>query len=172
MDGGVPRLTSTATVSVQVRPCFSRKRSVLFCSEAGVLEEHYSAKPAQRSSHTSPPLHRMDTVSLYGYSLAGLADYKVRLKLPTHMYVSVLSTYVLLLLDMSRCTKAGLGEIFSVFQKIIVERKLKPYNLMFRRKTYIIFYLEKFVLKFFIKKIKKLHNFLIFLKKNVHQHLS
>ncbi len=30
VDGGVPRLTSTATVSVQVRASFSKK--VLFCS--------------------------------------------------------------------------------------------------------------------------------------------
>ncbi len=42
----------------------------------GVLDEPYSAKPAQRSSHAGPPggpvrLHRW----------AGLADYKVRLKL-------------------------------------------------------------------------------------------
>jgi hypothetical protein len=35
-------------------------------SGLGVLDEPYSAKPAQRSSHTGPPgLHRMDTVPAY-----------------------------------------------------------------------------------------------------------
>jgi hypothetical protein len=57
--------------------------------------EPYWAKPAQRSSHTSPPGYIVWTIGngtslcrlagLYGYSAEReLADYKVRLKLPQH----------------------------------------------------------------------------------------
>ncbi len=59
--------------------------------EGDVLDEPYSAKPAQQSIaiHRPARIHRrMDTVPVYPggpvrqLRLAGLADYKVRLKLP------------------------------------------------------------------------------------------
>ncbi len=62
----------------------------------GVLNEPYSAKPAQRSSHTGPPgyigwtwfqpMYTGGHVRLLRW--AGLADYKVRLKLPPQVSLS------------------------------------------------------------------------------------
>jgi hypothetical protein len=56
--------------------------------EGGVLDEPDSAKPAKRSSHTGPPDWTafqpmyVDWRACTATPLTGLADYKVRLKLP------------------------------------------------------------------------------------------
>jgi hypothetical protein len=63
--------------------------SYKFCPEAGVLDELYSDKPSQRSSHTGPPDYIRWTrfqpiltgVPVRQLRWAGLADYMVRLKL-------------------------------------------------------------------------------------------
>ncbi len=68
----------------------------------GVLDEPYSAKSAQRSSHTGPPCEigwtRFQPIYTGGpvrqFRRGGLADYKVSLKLPPLVSYSPLSLYV------------------------------------------------------------------------------
>jgi hypothetical protein len=58
-------------------------------SVVGVLDELYSAKPAQRRRHTGPPGYigwtRFQPDGWKAIPLSGLADYKVRLKLPSQV---------------------------------------------------------------------------------------
>ncbi len=83
--------------------------SALPTPEAGVLDEPYSAKTAQRSSHTGPPgcieWTRFQPMLTGGpvrqLRLAGLADYKVPLKLSPLVHVQIINNndiYIITLL--------------------------------------------------------------------------